>query len=90
MSYTPPTPAQIRAFLRRHGLTGSQAAELAGLSGANKIRAMTGGSNPAPMSYAIQFALAAHVVLDEAVLARVKQAMPVMIADVVVAETEAG
>lgn len=85
-----PTPAQVRAFLRLHGLTGSQAAELAGLAGANKIRAMTGGSNPALMSYAIQFALAAHVVLDEDALARVEQAMPIMIADGVVAETEAG
>lgn len=31
MTYTPPTPEQIRAFLRLHGLSGRRAAELAGL-----------------------------------------------------------
>jgi hypothetical protein len=81
MKNTSPTPAQVRAFLKAHGLTGSRAAELAGLSGSAQVRKYTGGENPHRMSYAIQFTLAAKCVLDADTIARIEAAMPVNLPD---------
>lgn len=74
-NYTPPTAEQVREFLRRHNLSGAQAAELAGLSGSNKVRAYTGGDKPARMGYATWFTLHAKLVLPPELLARIEAEM---------------
>lgn len=73
--YTPPTPDQVREFLRAHGLTGSRAAALAGLSGSNKVRAYTGGERPAVVSYAVWFTLHAKLMLPPETVAEIEAAM---------------
>lgn len=73
--YTPPTPDQVRAFLRAHNLSGAQAAALAGLSGSNKIRAYTGGEQPARMGYATWFTLHAKMMLPLETVAAIEAAM---------------
>lgn len=75
MTYTPPTPAQVREFLRRHNLTGSVAADMAGLNDSSAIRKYTGGSKPHSMGYATWFTLHAKAVLTPSELARVECAM---------------
>lgn len=70
-NYTPPTPAQVREFLRTHNLTGSQAAELAGLNDSSAIRKYTGGKTPTRMSYAVWFTLHAKTSLSEADIDRI-------------------
>lgn len=72
MTYTPPTPDQVREFLRAHNLTGAQAAALAGLSGSNKIRAYTGGADPARMGYAVWFTLHAKMMLPPETVAAIE------------------
>jgi hypothetical protein len=71
----PPTPAAIRAVLRRHGLTGSQAARAAYLSGGQSVRKYTGGAAPHTMSGAVWFALHAHVMLPPETVAEIEAAM---------------
>jgi hypothetical protein len=73
--YTPPTPDKVREFLRAHNLSGAQAAALAGLSGSNKIRAYTGGADPARMGYAVWFTLHAKTMLPEKTLEKIEAAM---------------
>lgn len=73
--YTPPTPDQVREFLRAHSLTGSRAAALAGLSGSNKVRAYTGGANPHAVSYAIWFTWHAKTILPPETIAKIEAAM---------------
>lgn len=75
MIYRPPTPDQVREFLRAHNLTGSAAAEMAGLNNASAIRKYTGGSKPHQMGYATWFTLHAKAVLTPSELARVEDAM---------------
>jgi hypothetical protein len=73
--YTPPTPAQVREFLLRHNLTGSVAAEMAGLNGSSAVRKYTGGSKPHSMGYATWFTLHAKAVLTPSELARIEDEM---------------
>lgn len=73
--YVAPTPEQIRAFLKAHGLTGSVAADLAGLSNAAQVRKYTGGAAPRRMSYAIWFTLHAKTLLPPSVLAEIEATM---------------
>lgn len=75
MKFIPPTPEQVRAFLARHELSGSRAAELAGLHGGQSIRKYTGGQEPRQMSYPVWFTLHAKAVLTEDEIARVEAAM---------------
>ncbi len=70
-----PTPAAIRAFLRRHKLSGSQAARMAYLSGGQAIRKYTGGANPHKISGAVWFALHAHLLLSPEIIAAIEAAM---------------
>lgn len=72
MTYTPPTPAQVREFLRAHNLTGSVAAELAGLNDSSAIRKYTGGQKPHRMSYAIWFTLHAKILLPPSQVAMIE------------------
>lgn len=73
--YSPPTPDQVRGFLRAHGLTGSMAAGLAGLSGSNKVRAYTGGARPTVVSYAVWFVWHAKTMLPPDVVDSIEAAM---------------
>lgn len=70
-----PDAAAIRAFLQKHGITGSQAARMAHLSGSNKIRAYTGGDKPSRMGGAVWFALHAHVMLSLDQISEIESAM---------------
>ncbi|POR05599.1 hypothetical protein AU468_00020 [Alkalispirochaeta sphaeroplastigenens] len=45
--YPSPTPEDLRDFMRRHGLTGSQAGALLGVNG-RTIRKWTGGERSMP------------------------------------------
>lgn len=47
--YSPPTPNEVRALLRKAGWTGSQAARRAGVDG-RTIRKWTGGERDIPYS----------------------------------------
>ena len=58
MELNTPTAAQFRAFLKEHGLTGSQAADLVGVK-PRQIRRYVGGDTPVP--YAVWFTLRAKV-----------------------------
>lgn len=84
MPYLPPSPQAIRAFLKRHGLTGAIAAHQGYLSGGQAVRKYTAPTNPHRMSGAVWFAWHAHQMLDAATLARIEAAM---VAD---AEAEGG
>lgn len=75
MTYTPPTPDQVRKFLVANSLTGSVAAGLAGLSDAAQIRKYTGGQKPHRMSYAIWFTLHAKTMLQQSQIAAIESAM---------------
>jgi hypothetical protein len=75
IKYIPPTAAQVRDFLRRYNLTGSVAADMAGLNDSSAIRKYTGGSNPHRMGYATWFTLHVKSVLTPSELARVEDAM---------------
>lgn len=73
--YTPPTPDQVREFLRAHNLTGSAAASLAGLSSSAAIRKYTGGAQPHRMSYAVWFTLHAKMLLPPSAIAEIEARM---------------
>lgn len=73
--YVPPTPDQVREFLRAHGLTGSAAADLAGLNSSAAIRKYTGGAQPHRMSYAVWFTLHAKVLLAPSQIEEIDAAM---------------
>ena len=77
MSTTPktPTPAAMRAYLQRLGLTAEQAARRAYLSGGQVVRKYTGGAKPHRVSGAVWFALHAHEILDPETIARIERAM---------------
>lgn len=75
MTYTHPTPAQVREFLRRHHLTGSAAADLAGLAGGQQVRKYTGGEKPHRVSYAIWFTWHAKTVLTPDQIDNIETAM---------------
>ena len=75
MPYIPPSSQAIRAFLKRNGLTGSQAARQGYLSGGQAVRKYTAPTKPHRMSGAVWFAWHAHQMLDDATLARIEAAM---------------
>lgn len=75
MNYSPPTPAAVRRFLKAHGLTGSQAARQAYLSGGPAVRKYTNPNQPHRVSGAVWFAWHAHLLLDAAVIAQIEAAM---------------
>jgi len=50
--YRPPSPEEVRAFLKRHGLTGAQAGAIAGIGG-RQVRKYTGSDADVP--YAVWF-----------------------------------
>lgn len=62
---------------RRTDLTGSAAAELAGLSGGNVFRKYTGGSNPHRMSEAVWFTMHARSMLPDHQLKEINAAMDI-------------
>ena len=75
MTYTPPTPAAVRAFLKAHGLTGAQAAEQAYLSGGQTVRKYTGGRDPHRVPGAVWFTWHAKHILTPEAIARIEAAM---------------
>lgn len=75
MTYTPPTPDQVRDFLRAHNLTGSAAADLAGLNSSAAIRKYTGGAQPHKVSYAVWFTLHAKMMLAPSQIEEIEAAM---------------
>lgn len=75
MTYIPPTPAQVRAFLRANNLTGSRAAELAGLNSGSMTRKYTGGAKPHRVSYATWFTWHAKMILPPELLEKIEAAM---------------
>lgn len=75
MTRETPTPEAIRIFLKRHGITGSQGARMAYLSGGQAIRKYTGGGHPHRMSGAVWFALHAHVMLNAEQIREIEDAM---------------
>jgi len=75
VDYTPPTPADLRALKDELGLSGEQMAALFGLAGGQQWRKYTGGMAPREMSMQMLFFGAAHLVLDDATLARVVDRM---------------
>lgn len=70
-----PTPAHVRAYLKRTGLTGAAAARRGYLSGGQSVRKYTGGAKPHQISGAIWFAWHAHELLDAETIARIEAAM---------------
>lgn len=75
IDYIPPTPEQVREFLRTHNLTGSAAAELAGLNSSAAVRKYTGGAQPHRVSYAVWFAWHAKMILAPSQIAEIEEAM---------------
>lgn len=73
--YIAPTPEQVREFLRAHNLTGSAAAELAGLNSSAAVRKYTGGAQPHRMSYAVWFTLHTKMVLTKKQIDEIEAAM---------------
>lgn len=55
ISYTPPTPEDLRSLKDRLSYTGEQMAELFGLASNNQWRKYTGGESPRPMSLPMLF-----------------------------------
>jgi len=70
-----PTAAAVHAFLRRHEITGAQAARMLYLSGSRQVRKYTGGENPRQMDGARWFCLHAHVLLSPEQIAEIESAM---------------
>lgn len=75
MTYLPPTSAAVRRFLKAHGLTGSQAARQAYLSGGPAVRKYTNPNRPHRVSGAVWFAWHAHLLLDDETIAHIEAAM---------------
>ena len=75
MTYIPPTPDQVRDFLRANDLTGSVAAELGGISGGQMVRKYTGGAHPHKVSYALWFTWHAKMLLQPETIERIEAAM---------------
>lgn len=73
--YFTPSPLAVRAFLKRHGLTGSQAARQGYLSGGQAVRKYTAPTNPHRVSGAVWFAWHAHQLLDAETIDRIEAAM---------------
>lgn len=73
----PPLPSAqgVRAFLKRHGITGSEAARMMYLSDSRQVRKYTGGESPRQIDGARWFALHAHVMLTPEQLAEIHAAM---------------
>jgi hypothetical protein len=74
---TPPLPTaqSVRAFLKRHGITGAKAARMMYLSDSRQVRKYTGGASPRQLDGARWFALHAHVMLTPEQLAEIHAAM---------------
>lgn len=70
-----PTAQAVHAYLRRHGLTGSQAARMMYLADSRQVRKYTGGQSPRQMDSARWFALHAHVMLTPEQIAEIEAAM---------------
>lgn len=78
IDYTPPT-AELKQTL---GLTGQQMAEFASVAGGAQWRKYTGGAQPRAVNLHMLFFMAARLTLDDAQLARVRDAMQAMGAQV--------
>lgn len=70
----PPAEA-VHAYLKRHGITGAQAARMMYLSGARQVRKYTGGESPRQMDGARWFCLHAHMMLSAEQIAEIEAAM---------------
>ena len=70
-----PTTEQVRALLKRHGLTGAEAARLMYLSGSRQVRKYTGGQSPRQMDLARWFTLHAKLILPQSAIDRIEAAM---------------
>lgn len=70
-----PTAERVRSYLRRHGITGAEAARRGYLSGGQAVRKYTGGAKPHRISGAVWFAWHAHQMLDAETIARIEAAM---------------
>ena len=70
-----PTVRALRAYLQRHGITGSAAARMMYLSDSRQVRKYTGGESPRQLDGARWFALHAHVMLTPEQLAEIHAAM---------------
>ena len=66
--YSTPSPQQLRRFFHVHGISGSMAAGMAGLSGNRQVRKYTGGQQPRSVSFPLWWTWSAYVVLDDSEL----------------------
>lgn len=70
-----PSAQEVRAFLRKHGITGAQAARMMYLSDSRQVRKYTGGDSPRSLDLARWFALHAHLMLSSETIAEIEAAM---------------
>lgn len=72
--YTP-TPEAISKFLKKHKITGSEAAKRMYLSDSRQVRKYTGGKKPRQMDGARWFCLHAHTILEPVVIKMIELEM---------------
>lgn len=70
-----PSAAAVHAYLRKHGITGTQAARMMYLTDARQVRKYTGGEVPRQMDLSRWFCLHAHVLLEPEQIAAIEAAM---------------
>jgi hypothetical protein len=75
MPYSPPSPVNLRKLKNELGKTSDQMADLFALSAGQQWRKYTGGESPRVMGEERLFYAAAHLVLSDEDLARVRQKM---------------
>lgn len=71
----PPTANAVHAYLKRHGITGAQAARMMYLTDARQVRKYTGGDSPRQMDRARWFCLHAHQMLSSEQVSAIEAAM---------------
>ncbi|HGM4764572.1 TPA: XRE family transcriptional regulator [Serratia marcescens] len=69
--YIPPTPAELEQLKTLLGYTGTQMAELAGVTSSSQWRKYTGGASPRTMTPHILFFIAAQLALNNDDLSKV-------------------
>ena len=75
IKYTPPDTQDLAALKAELGYSGEQMAELASVAGGQQWRKYTGGADPRAVSMHILFFMAARLALSEAELAKVRDKM---------------
>lgn len=70
-----PSADAVNNFLRKHEITGNQAARMMYLSGSRQVRKYTGGEKPRQMDGARWFALHAHMLLTPDQIKKIETAM---------------